>query len=47
MAEGDALSQNKLGFQIKSSLNQVCVIGWEFRVIYAMLFIWACCVFCG
>lgn len=32
VTEGDALSQNNLAFQIKSSLNQVCLIVWEFCV---------------
>lgn len=47
MTEGDALSQNKLAFQIKNSLSQLCVIVWEFSVSYSMLFIWARYVSCG
>lgn len=46
VTEGDALSQNKLGFQMQNSLNQVCVIVWEFSVSYSMLFIWARYVYC-
>lgn len=41
VTEGDSLSPSELAFQIKISISQVCVIVWEFRVIYSMLFIWA------
>lgn len=41
VTEGDSLSPSELVFQIKISISQVCVIVWEFRVIYSMLFIWA------
>lgn len=41
VTEGDSLSPNELAFPIKISISQVCVIVWEFRVIYSMLFIWA------
>lgn len=47
VTEGDSSSQNKLAFQRKSSLNEVCIIAWEFRVMFSMLFIWAHLVFCG
>lgn len=37
MTDG-SLFQNKLAFQLKSNLNQVCIIVWELCVIYSILF---------